>query len=588
MITASGNKNAVQITRRRCRPANAPSTEIASDKTTPTKGNDAGKPVASKTNYGTSITSLIGPTYLGTDGRYESRLRCKGIKGAYLGLYHLASDAALARDLALRMLRSSGCELQFNFSSDREHRALREKEAEATGLEVDLEETLSKMSTKIKAVIAKIQNPTDVVAQSSTPIVAPLSVISTYAKKAVAKIRAREGSFTADDKAALEVSANRIFSEMTASPKESNASLVKPNPQHINTIISELKGPTYNSVAKKYNSRMQRKAGYRAYIGIYHLASDAALAYDFTLKLLYGPGCEHLVNFRSKQEHSKLQELELETTSASTKGNRGSPPAVLSHVLIGSSRVAVIGETKSKNNPTFQAPRDPLLHHKLSPAMVPFNLISSSFREATPLERELAWLVAESSMIAPSDELEKMRYPLLLDFAWTHGSLLLRKAMVAQFSAQVASMLNNMKVSVAASETETKTKVIDAQYLVLESPNNIASFDELKGEARDAMRYLGYQRSEAIKHQLDIALVQRLSSMPKKQSKRLKGAVVANSSEEEILVPPNQEYTHSRVASESAFGLSDITNSPKKRKAVERQFATCNSPTKKLRAPAHP
>ena len=103
------------------------------------------------------INSLVGPRLCKT--KYES-LFPLGNHGnrLHLGTFVLASDAALAYDLALKLLNVPGS--QPNFAHGHHHIDMRTREMRARGLdEVDLEDTLAEISKRLSGIASNITTP---------------------------------------------------------------------------------------------------------------------------------------------------------------------------------------------------------------------------------------------------------------------------------------------------------------------------------------------------------------------------------------------------------------------------------------------
>ena len=142
-------------------------------------------------------------------------------------------------------------------------------------------------------------------------------------------------------------------------------------------------------------------------------------------------------------------------------------------------------------------------------AMVPYDPISEEWKLSSTLEREVAWLAEESRLLMPSSGMmdDSTRLPLVLDFAWTHGSLRLRHGLMANLPSEVNSMLKLGKHTHNDSNggRDGSSVVVDGSFFL--SPGKVDGvFDRLRGDARDALR-LGYRRTEMI----EIALGARLS-----------------------------------------------------------------------------
>jgi len=182
---------------------------------------------------------------------YQKKQRC-------LGSYALASDAALAYDLALKMTNGSN-RRPANFATEQDHRITRASELNTTGLVVDLDDTLALISSKVNLAMNKISG------ESKDDVV-------------------RAGI-----------------------PKSQDGAKCMP----------QLRGNFWNKVKSKYQS-MIRYQGKCYYIGAYALEADAALAYDLASKMLQGSSinlrCLLVPNFAHEQDHIDTREKEMRAT----------------------------------------------------------------------------------------------------------------------------------------------------------------------------------------------------------------------------------------------------------------------------------
>ena len=85
-------------------------------------------------------------------GRYYAQLVCKGVT-YNAGTYNLASDAALACDKALKLIKGSNAKP--TFTKEQDHKKWRAAELTRTGLKVDLCAVRKYMSVMLDAAIAK-------------------------------------------------------------------------------------------------------------------------------------------------------------------------------------------------------------------------------------------------------------------------------------------------------------------------------------------------------------------------------------------------------------------------------------------------
>lgn len=156
----------------------------------------------------------------------------------------------------------------------------------------------------------------------------------------------------------------------------------------------------------------------------------------------------------------------------------------------------------------------------LRPAPLPRNPVDDEWEKSTPLEKEIAWLLEESDVIMPSQRNDdasqnKPLLPLLLDYAWKHGTLQLREMMLEIFPSKIRSLLtklNNEGISghgndVAGGSDVLQLGLVDGQELILPrngNKTNLSSenISQLRKEARHALR-LGFRRSESIERELN-------------------------------------------------------------------------------------
>ena len=99
--------------------------------------------------------------YRTVNGNYHVRIYHNGKQHNILSC-KLQSDAALAYDEAARVLKGPKWSI-INFAHKQAHRTLRAIELKKTGLNVDFDETLAKMSLKVKDSLSKIGKATDLV-----------------------------------------------------------------------------------------------------------------------------------------------------------------------------------------------------------------------------------------------------------------------------------------------------------------------------------------------------------------------------------------------------------------------------------------
>ncbi|KAL7473035.1 hypothetical protein ACHAXS_013414 [Conticribra weissflogii] len=208
------------------------------------------------------------------------------------------------------------------------------------------------------------------------------------------------------------------------------------------------------------------------------------------------------------------------------------------------SKMVMENETSGDRNPQNNAPiyksfqssaevDGSECYYNLQPAPVPHDPINDEWAIASPLERELAWLVEESAFIlsnsATNDEKTKnsnrMRFPLILEFAWNHASLHLREQILAFYPEELMTVLTDSRASryvalVAKKDNldqdrflidsltllsrklkDSNTSSMAKQSTVIETVD-VARFTRLLDEARNAL-VLGYRRNNSIGEVLD-------------------------------------------------------------------------------------
>mmetsp|Transcript_14644 Transcript_14644/g.26608 ORF Transcript_14644/g.26608 Transcript_14644/m.26608 type:complete len:991 (-) Transcript_14644:277-3249(-) len=98
------------------------------------------------------LKSLVGIRRKKNGGNYEAKISYQGAP-INLGMYKLATDATLAHDKAVRLLK--GQRWRVNFAMDKDYKDLRAKESNQIGLDVDLEDALAAIKSKLNAIASK-------------------------------------------------------------------------------------------------------------------------------------------------------------------------------------------------------------------------------------------------------------------------------------------------------------------------------------------------------------------------------------------------------------------------------------------------
>jgi hypothetical protein len=214
---------------------------------------------------------------------------------------------------------------------------------------------------------------------------------------------------------------------------------------------------------------------------------------------------------------------------------------------------------------------------------VPYDLISNEWKLSTPLEREVAWLAEESRLLMPSSGMmdDSRRLPLVLDFAWTHGSPKLRHGLMANLPSEVNSMLKLGKHTQNNSNgSRDGSSVVVDGYFFRSLGNLDGVFDRLRGDARDAFR-LGYRRTEMI----EIVLGSRLNMMMsmkkaaswsrKRPISRLKnGDIISDGTPPDIMKPTDEMTTSSSFDAKTSNKMNVVASSvPRKLNDLEEEAA---------------
>jgi len=141
--------------------------------------------------------------------------------------------------------------------------------------------------------------------------------------------------------------------------------------------------------------------------------------------------------------------------------------------------------------------------HNLKPAQIPRDPLDDNWDGSVALEKEIAWLVEESKVLLPtsaSDILSenKLSLPIVLDFAWRHGSFELREKMRDALQYKWNGVEGN---------TVTDLTLVDGIDLIKSCTGSqpdpgSEEIIRLRKEACSALQ-LGYRRSECIERDLN-------------------------------------------------------------------------------------
>ena len=141
--------------------------------------------------------------------------------------------------------------------------------------------------------------------------------------------------------------------------------------------------------------------------------------------------------------------------------------------------------------------------HDLKPAEIPRDPLDDNWDDSVALEKEIAWLVEESKVLLPTSASgilseNKPHLPIVLDFAWRHGSLELREKMRGALLYKWNGVEGNTVIDL------TLVDGIDLIESCTGSQPDPGSekIIRLRKEACSALQ-LGYRRSECIEKDLN-------------------------------------------------------------------------------------
>jgi len=138
--------------------------------------------------------------------------------------------------------------------------------------------------------------------------------------------------------------------------------------------------------------------------------------------------------------------------------------------------------------------------HNLNPAAIPRDPLDSDddWENTSLLEKEIAWLLEESEVFLPPDSNRSQGWmPVLLKFAWAHGSLELRERLAEKFPSLVSTLIRRLSGIIRTEET-------DAGFIcvrTLLTDPSVEKITALRKEAHQAMLF-GFRRSDAIEAEL--------------------------------------------------------------------------------------
>ena len=152
-----------------------------------------------------------------------------------------------------------------------------------------------------------------------------------------------------------------------------------------------------------------------------------------------------------------------------------------------------------------QISRDEFCSLDLKPATVPHNLLDDEWETTPALTKELAWIAEESLVLLPSEANISSSHiqsslPILIAFAWKHGSLELRHLMWETYTSKRCALVKALNNGDIISDAET----VDGTTL-LKSWNDTKNerLVCLRKEAHNALQ-LGFRRSDSIDKELNI------------------------------------------------------------------------------------
>ena len=138
----------------------------------------------------------------------------------------------------------------------------------------------------------------------------------------------------------------------------------------------------------------------------------------------------------------------------------------------------------------------------LKPAEIPRDPLDDNWDDSVPLEKEIAWLVEESKVLLPTSASgilseNKLSLPIVLDFAWRHGSLDVREKMRNALQYKLNGVEGNTVIDLTLVDGIDLIKSCTGSQPDPGSEKII----RLRKEACSALQ-LGYRRSECIRRDL--------------------------------------------------------------------------------------
>jgi len=138
--------------------------------------------------------------------------------------------------------------------------------------------------------------------------------------------------------------------------------------------------------------------------------------------------------------------------------------------------------------------------HNLNPATIPRDPLEldDDWENTSLLEKEIAWLLEESEVFLPPDSNRSQGWmPVLLKFAWAHGSLELRESLAEKFPSPVTTLIKKLSGIIRTEETDAGFICVST---LLTDPS-VEKVTALRKEAHQAMLF-GFRRSDSIEAEL--------------------------------------------------------------------------------------
>jgi len=233
-----------------------------------------------------------GVSFIEEKEKYQEKYQGKiehGGKACHLGYYMLASDAALAHDEALRLLKISN--VRPNFATDQDHkneRAVELSKTVKTRFDDDFEAVQQYITSTVSHIVSKV------IASSSC---------SKDGEQLIEKKRKQDRSLRAS------IASSRDDSNPRTTSKIGKIGLDSPHTNLKRKSHSDHVGVSYFKSTQKYVSYITPD-GVRIHLGSYSLEVDAALSYDVAVAELKP---DNKKNFSTLEDYEKAKKLEMES-----------------------------------------------------------------------------------------------------------------------------------------------------------------------------------------------------------------------------------------------------------------------------------